>query len=393
VKQKTIEDGLNQNAGVGPGFDLLRLGLAVTIVFIHCFALANGSTEVLGYNVASAPSTPITSSVPPEDLVGWLKGTFLRKHNEDAHFANVLVPMFFALSGFLVAGSAFRTRSLTKFLTFRGLRIIPALFVEVSLSALFLGPLLTIFPLENYFHDPRLASYFGNIIGRVRYDLPGLFLTNPTPNTVNANLWTLPGEFYCYLLIAIFISSGLLFNRKLFSLLTVVGAVGLMLFDIFFRADFTSEIQRNTVFAVEFFFVGAVLFQWRSHIPLNHSLFLISSIIVYINIVAPASIHSILQYANPLFLTYLTIYLGFVKFPRVGVFQNGDYSYGIYLYGYPITQSLVAVFDQLRGHPFHLLIAALPTTFAFAMLSWHFFEKPALMLKRHFERKQTAQAA
>ena len=76
-----------------------------------------------------------------------------------------MVPAFFALSGFLVTGSALRLRATVPFLTFRFLRILPALFVEVTLSALVLGPLFTRLPLAHYFSDPQFMRYFGNIAG------------------------------------------------------------------------------------------------------------------------------------------------------------------------------------------------------------------------------------
>jgi peptidoglycan/LPS O-acetylase OafA/YrhL len=383
---QTIEGALDQNDGIGPGFDLLRLSLAVMIVFIHCFPIANGSTEVLGKVAVAAPFHPIDAEAA-RGFVQILKDTFLHKHNPDAHFANVLVPMFFALSGFLVTGSAFRTRSVVKFLTFRCLRIIPALFVEVSLSAIFLGSLLTSFSLSRYFTDPQFFEYFGNIIGRIRYDLPGVFLTNPSPAIVNSNLWTLPGEFYCYLIIAVLISTNILFSRKWFSVLCVVSAVAFFIFDLLFRDYFSSDIQRNTAFAVAYFFLGAVAFQWRDKIPLNKWFFAISAGVVYLNIISSPSIHEPLQYLSPLFLTYLTIYLGFLNFPRIDFLQKGDYSYGIYLYGYPIGQALVAVFEPLRGHPIYLLLAVVPTTLAFAMASWRFFEEPALSLKQYAPAK------
>ena len=99
-----------------------------------------------------------------------------------------LVGAFFALSGFLVAGSALRTKSVRVFLSFRVLRIVPALMTEVALSALVLGPIVTVKPLAQYFSGAEFYQYFGNILGLVRYPLPGVFANNPRANFVNANL-------------------------------------------------------------------------------------------------------------------------------------------------------------------------------------------------------------
>ena len=135
--------------------------------------------------------------------------------------------------------------------------------------------------------------------------------------------------------------------------------------------------------AVGCFFCGALIFQWRQYIPLNKWIFIASLAAVYLITISPTQVHEVLQYAELLFLAYVTVYIGFIPFPQIRLLQGGDYSYGIYLYGFPIAQTLVATLSPLRGHPLFLLVTGIPATFAFAALSWHFFEKPALRLKRY----------
>src|SRR5215469_12102212 len=57
----------------------------------------------------------------------------------------------------------------------------PALTVEVFLSAIILGPLLTTVSHGNYFTSGEFYSYFLNIVGEIHYSLPGVFVTNPVP--------------------------------------------------------------------------------------------------------------------------------------------------------------------------------------------------------------------
>jgi hypothetical protein len=90
-----------------------------------------------------------------------------------------------------------------RFLTLRAVRIFPALFCEVTISALILGPMLTTFSLQKYFSDLKFYTYFLNVIGRIHYYLPGLFLDNPFPQNVNNQLWTIPFELECYIAITI----------------------------------------------------------------------------------------------------------------------------------------------------------------------------------------------
>ncbi len=72
-----------------------------------------------------------------------------------------------APSGFLIAGSATRL-SLGNFIINRGLRIIPALAVEIVLSALVLGPIFTALPMSDYLSSPNTWHYFTNVLGIIR---------------------------------------------------------------------------------------------------------------------------------------------------------------------------------------------------------------------------------
>lgn len=112
--------------------------------------------------------------------------------------------MFFGLSGFLVAGSAKRL-DLKNFLLNRSSRIFPALIVEIVLSALVLGPLVTTYPLAKYFTGLHFYTYFLNIFGVVQLKLPGVFLNNPVAEVVNSSIWTVPLEMGCYALISLLI--------------------------------------------------------------------------------------------------------------------------------------------------------------------------------------------
>ncbi len=103
---QTLGSLLDRNKGLGPGFDFLRIFLALAIVAWH------------SRNVVYWTSDTLTTETP-----FWF-GEYC------------LVPIFFALSGFLVAGSGMRL-TLANFLVNRGLRILPALALEILFSAFF----------------------------------------------------------------------------------------------------------------------------------------------------------------------------------------------------------------------------------------------------------------
>src|SRR6185437_12240502 len=256
--------------------------------------------------------------------------------SEDTRFEESLVPMFFALSGFLVTGSAFRTQSVATFLSFRVLRIVPALFTEVFLSAMLLGPLLTTFTLQEYFSDPLFRVYFYNIVGHVQFTLPGLFHSNPIPAVVNGNLWTLPPEFYCYFLTAISMVFGLLFSRRSF---TAIFAILTPL------VIYTHPKGQDILNPLYCFFCGVLLYHWRYQIRYSKAFLLVSAAVCSWQFSRDVHI-----YLFPLLLAYVTVFVGVTAFPKIPIIDRQDYSYGIYLYGFPITQALILLLPSLKTH-------------------------------------------
>jgi peptidoglycan/LPS O-acetylase OafA/YrhL len=71
----------------------------------------------------------------------------------------------------------------------------------------------------------------------------------------------------------------------------------------------------------------------------------------------------------------------------LSLLQSGDYSYGIYLYGFPVTQAMVASLAILHKNFALAGPLVLLATFAFAALSWHGIEKHCLKLKRYIAPK------
>src|SRR5260370_16315295 len=108
---KTIGSVLEGNRGIGKGFDFLRIFLATLIVLNHSFLIIEGDY----HSFDTYKLWPIFSNI---------------------------VPMFFALSGFLITGSAQRLK-LKDFLINRGIRIVPALTLDILVSSLFIVPPLT----------------------------------------------------------------------------------------------------------------------------------------------------------------------------------------------------------------------------------------------------------
>lgn len=340
-------DILDANKGEGPGFHALRLALSLLILFAHSGWVAGMDTS--------------------NDWSG-LHGLFLLS----------LVPAFFALSGFLVTGSAVRTNAVKPFMALRIIRIVPALSVEVLLSALVLGPLFTTYALRDYVSDVRFWEYFGNIVGRIRFELPGVFEANPVASTVNQNLWTLKPELYCYVLMGLMIGFGVLRRRVLFA--AFVAATILLATVAAYTVKFgvTGGNYHWTV-VVFYFLVGCLCFQWRDHLKVHWSLFLPALAISLLLMSAPRQ----LGFLVTPFLTYCVIYIGLMPLRLPEAWKTLDVSYGIYLYGFPIQQALVAEFGFVHGNGLLLFGLSAPIVIALALLSWLYVEKPFLKVKRY----------
>jgi peptidoglycan/LPS O-acetylase OafA/YrhL len=125
-----------------------------------------------------------------------------------------------------------------------------------------------------------------------------------------------------------------------------------------------------------YFFMGVMFYHWREKIPVSWPLFLVSGAIGY----AMLSGHHFVFLAAP-FVTYCTLFFGMLPIPKIKLISSGDYSYGLYLYGFPITQAVLAAIPALRGHGWATMLISLSLAILFAAASWHLIEKRALKLK------------
>lgn len=337
-----------ETGGRSTGFDYLRVFLALSVIAWHSFPLSYGpSAEVMKNH-----------SLWSQLLVGFI------------------LPMFFALSGFLVAGSFERNSSITTFVGLRIIRIAPALAVEVFLSALLLGPLLTVLTLRQYFHDPLFFRYFLNIIGDVQYHLPGLFLSNPFPSVVNGQLWTVPWELKCYIALVALALTGLFRHRLGFLAITTAAAMGFWLWYVLGHPSYAGAPLLIA------FLVGVAIHRYKDLLRWSLALAIGASVLM------PLLMFFDLGYFAAFPAAYLTVYLGLTNPRKIALLRGADYSYGLFLYGFVIQQAVANVIPW--SHHWYINLAfTLPIACAFAAMSWHLVEKPALKLRHVLTRLET----
>ena len=355
---QTLGSVLDKKGGISYGFDFLRVFLASSIVFVHCFKVSLGQEY-------------------PHNL-----------------FYVSLLPTFFALSGFLITSSAMRLR-LRDFILNRSFRIVPALMVDIVVSAWILGAVFTTVPLAQYYSSASFFAYFLNVFGVIHYYLLGVFESNPWPGVVNGSLWTIPYEIGCYALISIIIYTRLLHRRHL--LLALLAALAVLVAAGFAAAPHLSEWLKPSPLSnlasdfsmhgrmlYVYFLTGSLFYLYRDKIPYSLTLFLaILAILLYRSYAVDVPTRQDRLMYVP-FIVYIMAFIGISDIPRLPLFRRGDYSYGIYLYGSPVLQAITATLLPQRLSPFILFLIGYPLIVLVAMASWHWVEKPVLSLRKKF---------
>ena len=330
-------------------FNLLRFLAASAVLASHSFALSTGNS----------------SSEPLRQMLGTTPGI-------------IAVDVFFLTSGFLVSGSLVRRKAVKSFAMARALRIYPALIVAVSLTVLAVGLWFTSLSSSSFFTNPQTWTYWARdvtLITNVAHRLPGAFESTPWRFAVNASLWTLPYELTMYLLLALVwlaVSQirkepGRVFGRAVVAIAAVAMAAHLLLIGI---------VSSSALRLTAMFFTGSALFVLRNRFRLNGRIFSV----LLVALLASAFREDFFARLYPLALPYLVFYLAYVPRGVVRSFNRiGDYSYGIYIYAWPVQQMTATLFTGIG--PLDMFGRSFFATWLLAIVSWHWIEKPSLERK------------
>ncbi len=336
--------------GRDDNFLILRLLAAAAVILGHSYALA----AIPGMHDFVAN-------------LGWAKGVYT---------GSLAVDVFFVISGFLVTGSYLRGRNVIRFAQSRLLRVIPGYLVCVSLTALVLGAAMTTLSLMDYWSNPATWDYiWGNMhfkATELRWHLPGVFEDHPLPGIVNGSLWTLPSEMQMYLWLGVLGVVGILRFRTLASALLI----GFVVWEFLYPGWSSLFLFQDPDYLrlAGFFIAGSICF-------LNAHLIRLDGRIVLLLVASCFMLHASDKFGYLMAVTLAYTTLWFAYIPKIPAgWLKGDYSYGMYLWGYPSQQLVVAFLDDPQPMPIFWL--SLPLATVFAVASWHWVESPALKLKR-----------
>ena len=309
--------------------NFLRFIAAFSVIFSHSFTVSEGS-DALG--------TPLDVITQNRLSIG-----------------GIAVAFFFLISGILIAKSCETHSSVRKFFKNRLLRIFPELIVCVLCSVFILGLCVTTYSFDVYVTSADTYRYLLNICLIPIHALPGVFENNPYPHVVNASLWAITAEFICYLF-----CFGLYklthFKHTYMRALNVIVVVFALLYYVFGSYTMLSFVR-----ALLEFYIGIQIWVYRDKVPLDHRLCLAACLLCVLLILFGYDLAAML-----LFFPYLTIWGGWGTKPIFEHFsQKHDYSYSIFLWGFPTEQLVAYLFVGIPWYGVALLSCVLSLVFAF----------------------------
>jgi len=349
-------------------FGFFRLSLAIGVIFSHGISLG-------GFGIDSLET--LTNG---RYTIGLLS-----------------VAMFFVLSGFLVCRSACISQSVPRFLWHRFMRIFPGYWVCLIVCGCVIAPLMAFIEfgtLTTVFSVPCNSSQsfmIGNSgllhlngfsLGGILFIRPatiaGLLNHNPVKGVINGSLWTLPFEVSCYLGVAALAAAGVLRRARVIVFGLFVGLWCLHAFDWVdpdsFWRWFPYPGMKQAVMLCLFFSAGCMCFLYREKIPHSTAIFFIS--LVTLGASLPLKMFGLIA---PIAMTYAFLWLTFAL-PFSSFDRKGDFSYGTYIYAFPVQQGMVLLGIHEKGFALYF-VSSLLFTAVLAFLSYRLVEAPCLGLK------------
>ena len=324
--------------------DALRLTAAWLVLFSHSYAIYG-----LGYE-------PLARTPTPRPSAGWRSA------------------LFFVISGYLITASYLSRRSLPAFALDRALRIMPGLTVVILLTTFVLGPLATTLPVREYFAQKHSYKYLYNIlIFPVHHGLPGVFKTNPFTALINGSIWTLSMEVTFYAAVGALGKAGLLGPHVDPGGGGLPGGVHPPLA--------VRRCPAATIFFMNckalakhgyWFFAGEAVFATSGGVVLRRP-----AVCAALMIVAAAARTPFAYPTLVALLPFPVLALGLARVPGLTrAAQFGDFSYGFYLYAFPVQQTYMHMVGRAWGFgPFVVTCSII--ALACGVASWHLVERPA----------------
>ncbi|MEU8329215.1 acyltransferase [Micromonospora sp. NPDC048839] len=355
-------------------FGVLRLAMACGVIVAHAGPLGFGQS-----NVGAA--------------------TFGRQSD----LGTLCLYGFFLISGYLITDSALRS-TLRQYVRARLLRVFPGLWACLLVTAFVFAPLAALYEngnLDGFWGHPEgpFDYVLTNVVASMeQFPISGLLADTPYgqvvggPSAFDGALWTLRYDLAFYGIVGILVVTSVLRTAPRAVLVLTAGTYALILADFFAAPTWSSRPPQHGAigpfpligaFAADWtlmlgflFLLGAAARLYAHRLPINRELAVLAAVVL----VGSLWLGGFFAVGLPAF-AYLVLFAAVSLPKRVStISRRNDYTYGIYIYGFPVQQ-LIALFGGARFGMVAYIVLSLLGALLFAMLSWHLVERPALGFK------------
>lgn len=285
----------------------------------------------------------------------------------------VAVAIFFSISGFFMPQSYAGSEGFVGFMAKRCRRIFPGLVMCALFMVYVVGAIFTTDYLFHYFFSIgqlKTVVMFSMFSGRA---IPGVFSDFVVKDAINGSLWTLPVEFFCYIIIGFVFS--LRFSWKSVACLLWVACIGTATVKVLW-SDFSFygiPMSYLALFGIPFF-VGALLSMTRqSWERVKWPLVVVALLILWLFRGRPE-----IQVLGTASIAVITVVLGTSFKDRI-IKGRFDISYGVYIYAFPVQQIVI---NRVVGNFWLGMLLSSVVTIVFGYLSYKYVELPFLHKKR-----------
>ncbi|WP_439926192.1 acyltransferase family protein [Nitrobacter sp. JJSN] len=290
------------------------------------------------------------------------------------------VPVFFVVSGFLIAGSWQKNSNWSRYLIARACRILPGLFVS---TCVVIGLLWAFGYLQHTTWETNLKWFFGTVSTLYVYHTPHQWRAF-SGDMPNASIWTLPIEMQFYAMLPVTLK---IYQRRPRLGLTIIGLLMLLSALMLLFHDFGIVLKhpdpRHTALhSFLWFGLGVIAqLQWQRAVPwLRGTLgpWLAAHVALCLVLAATNTPDHIIAVLTAPTLAAVTLSAAHTL-PGLSqrLLRGNDFSYGAYLYHRPFIHAVTGV--GLTGWIGFAATAAL--TASGSVLSWALVERPFLTLK------------
>ena len=343
-----LKDRLNNN------YDFLRVFAALCITFTHSYNL-----------ILKNDDEPL-----------------MKLSGNHFDFSFIGLSIFFSISGYLIAKSAVTSPSFKNYIWKRFLRIQPMLILVCLVSILVIGPVFSTLSLNEFFKQESTFTYFRNIMPLfgIQFGLPAVFGNNPAESGVNGSLWTLIVEERLYLII------GILFLFKEYGkalLLILIGILNLLYFVniVFYGENMIKYFSGQNVFYAIMFLNAS--FYYLININFKNTKNSFFYLIILAALLLLSSLIIIEKSLQIILIPLLVLSVAHIKGKTNKAGKYGDFTYGIYIFSFPVQQMLIAKNIALNN-PLKLFGLTILIVSPLAILCWHLLERKMLLLKVRF---------